>query len=400
MRERSQHIRRIIDHRVDGPGDQRRILRLVGELRRPVDRGPARNLVQTRRAEHVHHVARRQRLASPRRSVAVAVAARIEGANRREQAVAEIGNLDRVVPDQGLVLIVEPRSIPAQAEHRRGISPRHSDRCVVGPLIDGLRHFDLVVERERRAPGLLAIPLHGRELGVDVHGLRGFIVHVERRRVAAIAEVERVGERVVDRPVGFGLCGLRRVAARGRRRAGRARHADGRSVGGRERRSLHRPLGIAIERQRVPVADERCRRQVAEVERQRHPVEVEVDARVFIGRVVALIAVADVQRIGVEEVRRADSIQAEARKQAIARITKPLEPRLVAVGRREQPADVDGAGRGRRRSRRLARGRRERLCQAGGRKQKEQRTQHCQSVAHRKSSLAAEQARPLHDFLS
>ncbi len=82
-----------------------------------------RHPVQPRRADDVHAVVRRERHASHRRPVAVAVAVRVVRTVWRQQAVIEIGKKDRVVPDETLEVIGEPRSIPADAEHALWFCP-------------------------------------------------------------------------------------------------------------------------------------------------------------------------------------------------------------------------------------------------------------------------------------
>ena len=154
-------------------------------------------------------------------------------------------------------------------------------RHVVGPLVERLRQLDGVVEGERRAPRLLALSHRRGEPRIDVDGRRR---RVRSGRTPALSRRCRrsngVGEAVVDRAVGLRLRRLAGVAARRRRRAGRARHADGRAVG---RWRWSAPAPPAARRRPASACRrwsiERRPRQVAVVERQRCPLEAEVHPR-------------------------------------------------------------------------------------------------------------------------
>src|SRR5690606_8994462 len=101
------------------------------------------------------------------------------------------------------------------------------------------------------------------------------------------------------------------------------------------------------------VAVVRSTRVVAEIERRRHPFESDVEPAVAERRVVALIAVADVKGVGVEQIGVGLTVQPETGIDAIAKVAVALVARLVAVDAAEEASDVERA---RERARRPGRG--------------------------------------------
>ncbi len=335
MRERREH-ERLVDHRVARKRNQRRVLLLQRHLRRTVERRACECLVQAGDADDLHRVVRRLGEPPETRSVAVAVTARIVGAERRPQAIVEVGQRDRVVPRDLPERVVEPRSVPADTERRPLIRPGRAERRVVGALVDRQRDLDRVVERERRAPRLIAVALRRLERRIDVDGVRQRIQDVRGAGVAFVPEVELPGEGVVDRSIGERPCSLCRVAARGRRRAGRAGHAH-------RRFRLHRRLRRVGQREVAAVQRVRRACDIAEVQRNRRPVEVAAEFRAPGVRTVPLIAVADVRCAGVQDPRRTLAVEEQVSERAAASIAVAFVAGLVAVGRRPERADIDGA---------------------------------------------------------
>src|SRR4029078_5765126 len=111
-----------------------------------------------------------------------------------QQPVAEVRRTDQVVPGNALDFVVEPRSFPADAEHRLLIRPRGPQRLVVRTLVDRYGYLDRVVERERCAERLLSVSLRRLEPRIDRNRARRIVGEIERRDIALVTEIERVGE--------------------------------------------------------------------------------------------------------------------------------------------------------------------------------------------------------------
>ena len=95
----------------------------------------------------------------------------------RSTAVVES---ERAVPHQGVVEVVEPRTVVGDAKHVAAVRPLGADGEVVRPGVVGQRHFDVVAEPEAGAPGQFAHVPVGRErrLHVELRRWRGDEAHV------------------------------------------------------------------------------------------------------------------------------------------------------------------------------------------------------------------------------
>ena len=120
-------------------------------------------------------------------------------AGRRRQA-------QRAVPNQRVVLIVEPRAGVGDAQHVALVVPLGADREVVGARAVGQRHLDVVAEAEAGAPRQLAGVLLRRERRRQVELLRRRELDVEPADVPALAEIELGRERHVEVQRGRAAC--------------------------------------------------------------------------------------------------------------------------------------------------------------------------------------------------
>ena len=241
---------------------------------------------------------------------------RLVGRPQRHPAAAGrrggIIEAERTVPDQRVVVIVEPRTVVGDAHHVALIGPLGAEVEVVGSRRVRQRHLDIVAEAEARAPRQLADMFlgleRGRQLqlggrvdgGADDPGVAPFY-EVELRRLRHIRVERRLG--ILNRA-------LRRVIERQRRAVGRVGRSRVDTV------ELRNPVPAAGDREAAGTLEQADVAPVA-------PADVVGGDPEQLSRLRPLVLVAGV-----------------GQQHAVAQVPKPLPPRRIAFLAAEAAADL------------------------------------------------------------
>ena len=131
----------------------------------------------------------------------------------RSKTRGVIGEAKRVVPDEGVGEVVEPRAGVRDPQQVAPLHPLGPDGDIIRPRVVGQCHLDVVREAERAAPRQLATVTRGRERRFHVECGRRRRQHTERSNVAPLHEIELGSDRDICRQGrAFGLdVGLRDV---------------------------------------------------------------------------------------------------------------------------------------------------------------------------------------------
>ena len=109
-----------------------------------------------------------------------------------------IGRAKRVVEDQPIDVVVEPRAVVGKARHRAIVGPLGRGVHVVVAAIDRRGELHGIALAERRAPRLRARAAGARERHAQVESRRRAVIETRIRGVALRAKVEAAKVGAVD----------------------------------------------------------------------------------------------------------------------------------------------------------------------------------------------------------